>query len=31
MIQNTKSRIYKYGMKGSGDFTAKLLNNTFQD
>ena len=30
MIQNTKSRIYKYGMKGYGDFTAKLLNNTFQ-
>ena len=30
MIQNTKSRIYKYGMRGSGDFTAKLLNNTFQ-
>ena len=30
MIQNTKSRIYKYGMKGYGDFTAKLINNTFQ-
>ncbi|MDC1331501.1 UDP-N-acetylmuramoyl-L-alanyl-D-glutamate--2,6-diaminopimelate ligase, partial [bacterium] len=30
MVQNTKSRVYKYGMKGYGDFTAKLLNNTFQ-
>ena len=30
MVQNTKSRVYKYGMKGYGDFTAKLINNTFQ-